>query len=99
MVVYQLILRIKNSEPGRGYVQITATGRGDEALKGVEIEGGQEIEVSMVLWEQPFRVMVEPFFARNRRPLMSPVRVPEDVTEGFPVAYVKGRDGRGVWAC
>ena len=53
MVVYQLILRIKNSEPGRGYVQITATGRGDEAVKGVEIEGGQEIEVSMVLWEQP----------------------------------------------
>lgn len=93
MVVYQLILRIKNSEPGRGYVQITATGRGDEALKGVEIEGGQEIEVSMVLWEQPFRVMVEPFFARNRRPLMSPVRVPEDVTEGFPVAYVKDVTG------
>ncbi len=93
MVVYQLILRIKNSEPGRGYVQITATGRGDEAVKGVEIEGGQEIEVSMVLWEQPFRVMVEPFFARNRRPLMSPVRVPEDVTEGFPVAYVKDVTG------
>ena len=93
MVVFQLILRIKNSEPGRGYVQITATGRGDEAVKGVEIEGGQEIEVSMVLWEQPFRVMVEPFFARNRRPLMSPVRVPENVTEGFPTSYVKDVTG------
>ena len=93
MVVYQLILRIKNSEPGRGYVQITATGRGDEAIKGVEIEGGQEIEVSMVLWEQPFRVMVEPFFARNRRPLMSPVRIPENVTEGFPTSYVKDVTG------
>ena len=93
MVVYQLILRIKNSEPGRGYVQITASGRGDEAVKGVEIEGGQEIEVSMVLWDQPFRVMVEPFFARNRRPLVSPVRVPEKVVEGFPVSYVKDVTG------
>ncbi len=93
MVVYQLIVRIKNREPGRGYVQITASGRGDEAIKGVEIEGGQEIEVSMVLWDQPFRVMVEPFFARNRRPLVSPVRVPEDVTAGFPVAYVKDVTG------
>ncbi|MDP6040297.1 MAG: hypothetical protein QGG64_17225, partial [Candidatus Latescibacteria bacterium] len=93
MVVFQLIIRIKNSEPGRGYVQITATGRNDEAVKGVEIEGGQEVEVSMVLWEQPFRVMVEPFFARNRRTLMSPVRVPETVSEGFPTSYVKDVTG------
>ena len=93
MVVYQLIVRIKNSEPGRGYVQITASGRGDEAVKGVEIEGGREIEVSMVLWDQPFRVMVEPFFARNRRPLVSPVRVPEKVTAGFPTAYTKDVTG------
>ena len=74
-------------------MQITASGRGDEAVKGVEIEGGQEIEVSMVLWDQPFRVMVEPFFARNRRPLVSPVRVPEKVVEGFPVSYVKDVTG------
>ena len=93
MVVFQLTLRIKNSEPGRGYVQITATGRGDEAVKGVEIEGGQEIEVAMVLWEQPFRVSIEPFFARNRRPLISPVRIPEKVTQGFPESYVKDVTG------
>ena len=89
MVVYQLIVRIRNGEPGRGFVQITAMGRGDEGVKGVEIEGGQEVEVGMVMWEQPFRVMVEPFFARNRRPLMSPVRVPDKVMTDFPESYVK----------
>lgn len=89
MVVYQLIVRIRNGEPGRGFVQISAMGRGDEAVKGIEIEGGQEVEVGMVMWEQPFRVMVEPFFARNRRTLMSPVRVPDQVMTGFPESYVK----------
>lgn len=93
MVVYQLILRIRNGEPGRGFVQITAMGRGDEAVKGVVIEGGQEVEVSMILWERPFRVMVEPFFARNRRPLMSPIRIPEEVQTGFPESYVKDVSG------
>ncbi|MCZ6634091.1 MAG: hypothetical protein O7G87_11855 [bacterium] len=89
LVVYQLIVRIRNGEPGRGFVQISAMGRGDEAVKGVEIEGGQEVEVSMILFDRPFRVMVEPFFARNRRPLMSPVHVPDKVTEGFPEPYVR----------
>ena len=89
MVLYQLVVRIRNGEPGRGFVQIRAMGRGDEAVKGVEIEGGQEVEVSMVLWERPMRVVVEPFFARNRRALVSPVRVPEEVREGFPETYVK----------
>lgn len=89
MVVYQLVVRIRNGEPGRGFVQITGMGRGDEAVKGIEIEGGQELEVGMVMWEQPFRVMVEPFFARNRRPLMSPVRVPDQVMTGFPESYIK----------
>ena len=89
MVVYQLIVRIRNGEAGRGFVQIRAMGRQDEAVKGVEIEGGQEVEVAMILFERPFRVMVEPFFARNRRPLMSPIRVPDKVIEGFPETYVK----------
>ncbi|MBT4139263.1 MAG: hypothetical protein HOE48_15185, partial [Candidatus Latescibacteria bacterium] len=89
MVVYQLVVRIRNGEPGRGFVQITGMGRGDEAVKGIEIEGGQEVEVGMVMWEQPFRVMVEPFFARNRRTLMSPVRVPDKVMTGFPESYIK----------
>ena len=94
-LVYQLIVRIKNNEPGRGYVQINSFGQNDEAVKGVEIEGGQEIEVSMVVWEQPLRVVVTPFFARNRQPLISPVRVPEQVTEGVPVAYIKDVTGGG----
>ncbi|MDA0710845.1 MAG: hypothetical protein O3B73_11615, partial [bacterium] len=89
LIVYQVLVRIRNGEPGRGFVQITAMGRGDEAVKGVEIEGGQEVEVGMVMWEQPFRVSVEPFFARNRRPIVSPVRVPDQVTTGFPESYVR----------
>ncbi len=93
ILAYQLIVRIKNSEPGRGYVQITALSENDEAIKGVEIESGQEIEVSMVLWEQPLRVIIEPFFARNRQPLISPVRVPEQVTKGAPIAYLKDVTG------
>ncbi len=76
-LVYQVMVRIKNSEPGRGYVQITATGQEDEAVQGVALEGEQEIEVSMVLWEQPLRVLVEPWRATaNRSSLlcMSPKR-------------------------
>ncbi len=92
-LAYQLVVRIKNGEPGRGYVQITAVGRDDEIAKGVEIKGGQEIEVSMVLWERPLRVVVDPFLARNREPLASPVRAPEQVTKGRAVAYLKDVTG------
>ena len=92
-LAYQLVVRIKNGEPGRGYVQMTAVGRDDEIDKGVEIKGGQEIEVSMVLWERPLRVVVDPFLARNREPLVSPVRAPEQVTRGVAVAYLKDVTG------
>ena len=92
-LAHQLVVRIKNGEPGRGYVQITAVGRDDEIAKGVEIKGGQEIEVSMVLWERPLRVVVDPFLARNREPLASPVRAPEQVTKGRAVAYLKDVTG------
>ena len=60
-VVYQVIVRIKNGEPGRGFVEVQALGREDQAAKAIAIEGGQEVEVSMVLFARPFRVMVEPF--------------------------------------
>ena len=49
----------------------------------------------MVLWEQPLRVIVDPFFARNRQPLISPVHVPEQVTEGVPITYIKDVTGGG----
>ncbi len=89
MVVYQVIVRIRNGEPGRGFVQISVMGREDEAVKGVEIEGGQEVEVGMILWDRPFRVSVEPFFARNRRPLVAPLRIPERPMEGNAKSYVR----------
>ena len=89
MVVYQVIVRVRNGEPGRGFVQVRVMGREDEAVKGVEIEGGQEVEVGMILWDRPFRVMVEPFFARNRRPLVAPLRIPEQPMEGDATSYVR----------
>ena len=89
MMVYQVVVRIRNGEPGRGFVQIRVMGREDEAVKGVEIEGGQEVEVGMILWDRPFRVMVEPFFARNRRPLVAPLRIPEQPMEGGARSYVR----------
>ena len=88
-VVYQVIVRIRNGEPGRGFVQVSVMGRGDEVVKNVEIEGGQEVEVSLVLWERPFRVMVDPFFAKNRRSLMAPLRIPDKPQEGWPESYVR----------
>jgi ABC-type transport system involved in multi-copper enzyme maturation permease subunit len=87
-VVYQVMVRILNGEPGRGFVQVQLQGRGDEITKNVEIEGGQEVEVSMVIGVRPHIVTVEPFLAKNRRPLRSPLRVGEEVEPGLPEEYV-----------
>ena len=88
-IAYQVIVRIRNGEAGRGYVQVTAQGREDEVSKGVEIEPGQEVEVAMILWDRPTRVSVDPFFARNRRPLMSPLRIPDEPVDGPAQSYVR----------
>jgi ABC-type transport system involved in multi-copper enzyme maturation permease subunit len=87
-VVYQVMVRIRNGEPGRGFVQVQLMGRGDEITKNVEIEGGQEVEVSMVIGVRPGIVTVEPFLAKNRRALRSPLRIPEEVEPGPPQEYV-----------
>ncbi len=89
MMTYQIIVRIRNGEPGRGFVQIRALGTEDEAVKGVEIEGGQEVEVGLILWERPSRISIEPFFARNRRILMAPLRIPEQPMDGSATTYVR----------
>ena len=89
VVVYQVMVRIRNGEPGRGFVQVQLQGRGDDITKNVEIEGGQEVEVSMVIGVRPFIVTVEPFLAKNRRPLRSPLRIPEEVEPGLPEEYVR----------
>ena len=89
MMTYQVIVRVRNGEPGRGFVQIRAMGIEDEAVKGVEIEGGQEVEVGLILWERPSRISVEPFFARNRRVLMAPLRIPEQPMDGAATTYVR----------
>jgi len=89
MLVYQVTVRIRNGEPGHGYVQVTVSSRDDEVVKGVEIGGGEEVEVSLGLWDRPFRVMVEPFLARNQRPLVAPLQVPEEISPGFPESYVR----------
>lgn len=88
-VVYQVTVRVRNAEPGRGFVQVTVTGREDEAVKGVEVEGGTEVEVGLIIWDRPTRVTVDPFFARNRRPMAAPLSVPEQVVSGTPRSYVK----------
>lgn len=88
-VVYQVIVRIKNGEPGRGFVEVQAIGREDQGSKSVMIEGGQEVEVSMVLFARPFRVMVEPFFAKNQRPIVAALSIPEKVFQGYPKSYVR----------
>lgn len=88
-VVYQVIVRIKNGEPGRGFVEVQAIGREDQGSKAISIEGGQEVEVSMVLFARPFRVMVEPFFAKNQRPIVAALSIPEQVFQGYPKSYVR----------
>lgn len=88
-VVYQVMVRIRNGEPGRGFVQVQLMGRGDQITKNVEIEGGQEVEVSMIIGVRPGMVTVDPFLAKNRRPLRSPLRIPEEVEPGPPEEYVR----------
>ena len=88
-VVYQIKVRVRNGEPGRGFVQVTVSSQEDEAVKGVEIEGGKEVEIGLIIWDRPTRVTVDPFFARNRRPMVAPLSIPEQVAEGNPKSYVK----------
>lgn len=88
-VVYQVIVRVKNGEPGRGFVEVQAIGREDQGSKAIMIEGGQEVEVSMVLFARPFRVMIEPFFAKNQRPIVGALNIPEKVFQGYPKSYVR----------
>ncbi len=88
-VVYQVMVRIRNGEPGRGFVQVELSGRGDQITKNVEIDGGQEVEVSMIISTRPSFVTVEPFLAKNRRALRSPLRIPEEVEAGSPEEYVR----------
>lgn len=87
--VYQVLVRVRNGEAGRGYVKVTAQGREDGVSKGVEIEPGQEVEVALILWDRPMRVSVDPFFARNRRPLVAPLRVAEEPRDGPAESYVR----------
>ncbi len=88
-VVYQVMVRIRNGEPGRGFVQVQLEGRDDAIFKNVQIEGGQEVEVSMIIGSRPARVNIEPFLAKNRRQLGVPLRVPEEVSDGVPESYVR----------
>ena len=88
-VVYQVMVRIRNGEPGRGFVQVQLQGRDDAISKNIQIDGGQEVEVSMVLASRPLRINVEPFLAKNRRQLGVPLRVPEEVSGGPPETYVR----------
>ncbi|MFH1567472.1 MAG: hypothetical protein ABIL09_05670 [Gemmatimonadota bacterium] len=88
-LVYQVIVRIRNGEPGRGFVQVRVSSRQDEVTRGVQINGGEEVEVALVLWERPFRLAVEPFLAKNQRPLAAPLRVPEEIADGDPETYVR----------
>ncbi len=88
-VVHQVVVRVRNGEPGLGFVQVKAVGFRDEVSKGVQIEGGSEVEVSLVIADRPTRVTVDTFFAKNRRPLIAPLRVPDAVDAGRPESYVR----------
>jgi len=87
-VVHQVAVRVRNGEPGLGFVKVSAVGFRDEVSKGVQIEGGSEVEVALVIADRPTRVTVETFFAKNRRSLVAPLRVPDKVQAGRPESYV-----------
>jgi hypothetical protein len=88
-VVHEVKVRIRNGEPGLGFVQVAAASFRDEVTKNVQIEGGQEVEVALIITERPNRVSVEPFFAKNRRPLIAPLRISDEVEPGPAESYVR----------
>ncbi|MGD8817677.1 MAG: hypothetical protein PVJ51_10865, partial [Acidobacteriota bacterium] len=88
-VVYQTIVRVRNGEPGRGLVQVQLIGDDDRVSRNVQIDGGEELEISMLLSERPHRVNIEPFLAKNRRQLGVPLRVPEEITPGPAETWVR----------
>jgi len=61
----------------------------DNVTKNVQIEGGQEVEVALTIMDRPNRVSVDPFFAKKRRPLIVPLRSPEEVEPGPAESYVR----------
>ena len=87
-VVHQVAVRVRNGEPGLGFVKVSAVGFRDEVSQGVQIDGGSEVEVALVIADRPTRVSVETFFAKNRRSLIAPLRVPDEVQIGRPESYV-----------
>jgi len=88
-VAYQTIVRVRNGEPGRGFIQVQLIGDNDTVSRNVQIEGGQELEISMLTGERPHRVNIEPFLAKNRRQLGVPLRVPEEITPGPAETWVR----------
>ncbi len=88
-VVHEVKVRIRNGEPGLGFVQVEVASFRDNVTKNVQIEGGQEVEVALTIMDRPNRVSVEPFFAKNRRPLIVPLRIPEEVEPGPAESYVR----------
>ncbi len=88
-VVHEVKVRIRNGEPGLGFVQVEVASFRDQVTKNVQIEGGQEVEVALTITDRPNRVSIEPFFAKNRRPLIAPLRIPEEVEPGPAESYVR----------
>ncbi|NKB88164.1 MAG: hypothetical protein GKS06_08090 [Acidobacteria bacterium] len=87
--VHQVIVRVRNGEAALGFVRINAIGFEDEVSKGVQIEGNSEVEVALLIGDRPARVTVDPFFAKNRRSLVAPLRVPDFIQPDQPAEYVR----------
>ncbi len=88
-VQYQVVVRLRNGEPGRGFAQVRVVGEDDTVSRNVQIDGGQQVEVSLVSNTRPRRIAIEPFLAKNRRQIGAPLRVPDKITPGVAASYVR----------
>ena len=88
-VDHRVVARLRNGEPGRGFAQVRVVGDDDSVSRNIQINGGEEIEVSVVMRARPERLIVEPFLAKNRRPLNLPLRVPDVISAGAAEQYVR----------
>jgi hypothetical protein len=85
---YQLLLRLANEEETGGFAIATFHTREDEVERRLTLNGGETVEVALVVSDEPQRVVVDPILARNRERIEKDYDLPEEPVAAEPLERV-----------
>lgn len=85
---YQLLLQLANEEETGGFAVATFHTREDEIERRLTINGGETVEVALVVSDEPERVVVDPILARNRERIEKDYDLPEEPVDAEPLERV-----------